>query len=139
MGILPKPYDCPINGDIFVTKSGEYLAYKISPANDYVEVWVLEPKSENSLQTFCDKIESYIISKKGKKRLKEYNKRWLNGYPVMLRIRGKGKTSKKFKLTTEYRERASAIRGRIVKQYDLYAYLLPLRNKSMMGLGLKSI
>lgn len=63
-----------------------------------------------------------MITKRGKKRLLKYKKNWELGLPVIIR-----KRFQNFKMTSEYRERASAIRGKIGKEYDTYAYILPQR------------
>ena len=64
---------------------------------------------------------SYRITKKGKRRLKEYLRRWMLGLVVIL------DTSKKrrFRMKAEYMERPAAIRGQLKKQDDIFRYILP--------------
>lgn len=60
------------------------------------------------------------ISHRGQKRLKGYLKRWKMGFPAMLkRPNGKG-----LKMDRDRRERASAIRGKIGKDYDVFKYMM---------------
>lgn len=64
------------------------------------------------------------ITIKGKRLLGRYNKRWKQGMPPIIRV---NKKKKKFFKAERYSNRASAIRGKITKTYDLYAYILPGR------------
>lgn len=69
---------------------------------------------------------------KGKKRLAIYLKRWKMGLPVFLK-----RKTKHFTMTTDFKERASAIRGKLSKfkedDMELCKYIMPLHNNIENG------
>lgn len=82
------------------------------------------------------KVLLYHITKKGIRVLKRYKKRWLGGLPLQAKKRGKKrKKQPKFEMNTDRNERASAIRGRIVHQSDIYEHIfIRRRNHGVQNL-----
>lgn len=64
-------------------------------------------------------------TQRGFRRLEEYLKRWKMGYPVMLA------RPKNFKMTSERKNRARSIRGKITQEYPLFTYIFPERRRQL--------
>ncbi len=76
------------------------------------------------------KLLMYTITIKGKRWLSRAKKRWKQGNPI--HVPRKNKKETKFRMTTDYLERASAIRGKIGKDpkdggYDTYKFIFARR------------
>ncbi len=67
----------------------------------------------------------YKVTIKGHRWVARANKKWKQGNPI--HVPRKNKKETKFRMTTDYLERASAIRGKIGKEYDTYAFIFARR------------
>ena len=82
---------------------------------------------KNNIKSTGRKRLLYKITIKGHRWVARANKRWKQGNPI--HVPRKNKKETKFRMTSNYLERASAIRGKIGKEYDTYEYIFARRRK----------